>query len=132
MVERVHALAVVAAVSPGCSAVQLAAMPPCARFIVRTYSSTATTIGIALPAVCRATVSGGRALLWLGPDEYLLLGPDKSPPNIGQAASIVDVSHRNTALTVSGPRAAEVINAFCSLDLHLSAFPIGMCTRTVF
>ena len=46
-------------------------------------------------------------------------------------ASSVDVSHRDTALTVSGPRAAWVINAFCALDLHPAAFPVGMCTRTV-
>jgi heterotetrameric sarcosine oxidase gamma subunit len=44
----------------------------------------------------------------------------------------VDVSHRDTALTVSGPRAAWMVNAFCALDLHETAFPVGMCTRTVF
>jgi heterotetrameric sarcosine oxidase gamma subunit len=43
----------------------------------------------------------------------------------------VDVSHRDTALAVSGPRAGWVINAFCALDLHQVAFPVGMCTRTV-
>ena len=50
-------------------------------------------------------------------------------PRLG---SVVDVSHRNTALGVIGPRAAWAINAFCALDLHPSAFPAGMCTRTVF
>ena len=33
---------------------------------------------------------------------------------------------------MSGPRAAWAINAFCALDLHPAAFPVGMCTRTVF
>ena len=42
------------------------------------------------------------------------------------------LSHRDAALSVTGPRAAWVINAFCALDLHVSAFPVGMCTRTVF
>jgi heterotetrameric sarcosine oxidase gamma subunit len=46
-------------------------------------------------------------------------------------AATVDVSHRDTALRVSGRRAAWSLNAFCALDLHPSAFPVGMCTRTV-
>jgi heterotetrameric sarcosine oxidase gamma subunit len=45
---------------------------------------------------------------------------------------VVDVSHRDTALTVSGPLAVWLINGFCALDLQEAAFPIGMCTRTVF
>ena len=52
--------------------------------------------------------------------------PRRMPP------SIVDVSHRDTALRCRGPRAAWAINAFCALDLHLAAFPVGMCTRTLF
>ena len=47
------------------------------------------------------------------------------------AGSIVDVSHAMTGIAVSGSRAAWAINAFCALDLHLVAFPVGMCTRTV-
>ncbi len=34
-------------------------------------------------------------------------------------------------MAVSGSRAARVVNAFCALDLHPSAFPVGMCTRTM-
>ncbi len=71
------------------------------------------------------------ALLWLGPDEFLLLAPDGTMPTT-DAACVVDVSHRNTGLSVTGQRADCAINGFCALDLHLSAFPVGMCTRTVF
>ena len=39
--------------------------------------------------------------------------------------------HRQVGLVVTGPRAAELINAGCPLDLDLTAFPIGMCTRTI-
>src|SRR6516225_9999259 len=77
---------------------------------------------------CPATHFGGWSLLRLGPDEFLLLTSDECSR---APASTVDVSHRDTALTVSGPRAAWVINAFCALDLHQSAFPVGMCTRTL-
>jgi heterotetrameric sarcosine oxidase gamma subunit len=106
--------------------VQLAALPSATRLILR-----GEVTGMALPGPCRAIAHEDRAILWLGPDEYLLLASAEIVPMVGDA-SIVDVSHRNTALSVSGPRATWAINAFCALDLHSSAFPVGMCVRTVF
>jgi sarcosine oxidase, subunit gamma len=91
---------------------------------------------------CRALRSGERATLWLGPDEYLLL--DLAPQDEqATAASIeealrdaphalVDVSHRQFALEVSGPHAEVILRGACPLDLHITQFPVGMCTRTVF
>ena len=45
--------------------------------------------------------------------------------------SLVDVSHRQVGLVIAGPHAATVLAAGCPLDLDRSAFPLGMCTRTV-
>jgi sarcosine oxidase subunit gamma len=103
---------------------------------------------------CRAEVSDTRAALWLGPDEYLLLDlgtppVDGDPPEpvVPPAAAtfaaleralgdiphaLVDVSHRQFAFQLTGPHAANILNGACPLDLDLSAFPVGMCTRTVF
>ena len=90
---------------------------------------------------CRAAISGNRAALWLGPDEWLLIA---APENVSAIASqlaialgnaphsLVDVSHRNAAITVKGPQAAVLINHGCPLDLSFAAFPVGMCTRTLF
>jgi len=50
----------------------------------------------------------------------------------GAPASIVDVSDRNIGIEVTGARAGEAINAFNGLDLDGDAFPVGMCTRTLF
>ena len=127
MAERVHPLTTLAAASPACPAAALSAVPPTTRLLVRSEAVLAT-IGLSPPAVCRAHTNGDRSLLWLGPDEFLLLTPNDEPRGSG----VVDVSHRDTALTVSGPRAAWVINAFCALDLHDTTFPVGMCTRTAF
>jgi heterotetrameric sarcosine oxidase gamma subunit len=89
----------------------------------------------------RAAVAGERAAHWLGPDEWLLLAPEAEGPGVarelgaalaGLPHSLVGVGHRNTALTLSGPEAATVLNAGCPLDLDLAAFPVGACTRTVF
>jgi heterotetrameric sarcosine oxidase gamma subunit len=131
MVERVHPLADLAAASPDCAAVALAALPPATRLIVRGDATALASIGMTLPEPCRVAIGGDHALLWLGPEEYLLLAPAEIVPMTGNA-HLVDVSHRNTALSVSGPRAAWVVNAFCALDLHPSAFPVDMCTRTLF
>jgi sarcosine oxidase subunit gamma len=46
--------------------------------------------------------------------------------------SLVDVSHRQTGLELSGPEADAILAVGCPLDLHPRAFPIGMCARTVF
>jgi heterotetrameric sarcosine oxidase gamma subunit len=127
MAERMHPLAAVAAASLDASDVQLTLSPPAQRLIVR---GDASGLGLAVPDACRATVSGERALLWLGPDEFLLLAPEGTESH--QLPGTVDVSHRDIGIGITGPRAHWVINAFCALDLHHSAFPIGMCTRTLF
>jgi len=125
MFERVHPLAALAAGSSGPAEMQLVALPPTARWIIR---GDALDMGLVKPDACRATVNGDRALLWLGPDEFLFLSPEGTDG--GKMA--VDISHRDVAIEVSGARAAWAINAFCALDLHPSVFPFGMCTRTVF
>jgi sarcosine oxidase subunit gamma len=85
-----------------------------------------------------ATSNGSLAALWLGPDEQLLLGPAGcdiasalEPALRDLPHSLVEVSHRQTALQVSGPQATLLLNTGCPLDLDPSTFPVGMCTRTV-
>jgi sarcosine oxidase subunit gamma len=91
---------------------------------------------------CRANVQGMRATLWLGPDEYLLLdsAPGETDAAVASALeralagvphALVDISHRQFAFEVRGVHAEAILNGACPLDLDLSAFPIGMCTRTV-
>jgi sarcosine oxidase subunit gamma len=89
---------------------------------------------------CRAVVVGERAALWLGPDEWLLLAPAEEAESIAAAVaergsavphSLVEVSHRQTALMLSGPLAPVVLAGGNPLDLDIAAFPVGMCTRTI-
>jgi len=139
MVDRVNPLRSQAATAVECAAVRLTALPPAARFSIRAGPVVAVKIGTALGVplgsiACRASIAGDKAALWLGPDEWLVLAPeDTAVPIAAYApASIVDVSHRSTAIEIAGPRAAWAINAFCALDLHAGSFPVGMCTRTLF
>ncbi len=92
------------------------------------------------PADASAGAGQARAALWLGPDEWLVLGPDASTDDAASmlpalaaidGASAVDVSHRNLALRVEGPAAEAVIAAGCPQDLRLARFPVGACSRTV-
>lgn len=98
--------------------------------------------GVALPtAACRAEVAGERAALWLGPDEWLLLAPPGEVDTVfadledalgGQPHSLVDITHRQVALSVAGPQARDLLASGCPLDLAPGSYPVGMCTRTLF
>jgi len=124
---------------------RIEALPPAARFIFRgrpaAIRAAGTAFGVALPQdACRAAKAKTRSALWLGPDEWLLLGPedaaqaiaeDLAKPLAALPHSLVEVSHRQVALAVSGSGAATLLNAGCPLDLDIRGFPVGMCTRTV-
>jgi len=124
----------------------LRSLPAAAKFVFRGDASALAAagqgLGLALPTVaCRAAASGMRAALWLGPDEFLLLVPESEATAVAvdlAAAlgvlphSLVDVSHRQVTLELSGSHAEWLLGAQCPLPLDLRAFPIGMCTRTVF
>ena len=49
----------------------------------------------------------------------------------GKPNSLVDASHRQVGIEVSGRDAAAALNAGCPLDLDPAVFPMGTCTRTV-
>ena len=107
-------------------------LPDATRFIVRGDPSAFSGYGVSLPReACRAATNGTLSALWLGPDEWLLIAPDGERLKI-PLASVVEVSDRQVAIEVSGPKAADAINAFNALDLHVESFPVGMCTRTLF
>lgn len=93
-------------------------------------------LGVTLPVVPKSSaVSGSRNALWLGPDEWLVYDakadPNASVEGLDVLHSAVDISHRNTAILVSGPAAADVINGGCPQDLSLDAFAAGAASRTV-
>jgi sarcosine oxidase, subunit gamma len=100
-----------------------------------------SAIGLNITNVaCRSASQADRAALWLAPDEQLLLTSVTDGETVARQLraalsklphSLVDVSHRQIAIEVRGPTAPNVLNAGCPLDLHITSFPVGMCTRTV-
>ena len=120
-------------------------LPPTSRFALRGADPVMAAAGAALglkisDTACRSAGNGTWAALWLGPDEQLVLAPVADGESVAHRLrdalsalphSLVDVSHRQIAIEISGPLAQTLLSAGCPLDLHISAFPIGMCTRTI-
>jgi sarcosine oxidase subunit gamma len=119
-------------------------LAPAMRYVLRggpqVMAAAGRALGLEISTVpCRAAGTGAVAALWLGPDEQLLLAPEGNDPAGALEPALrelphalVDVSHRQTALEISGPHATALLNTGCPLDLDPSSFPVGMCTRTVF
>lgn len=84
--------------------------------------------GLRLPGPNRVTGDEHRAALWLGPDEWLLIGTTAGTTG---HRSVVDVSASRTALRLSGPAARDVLSGLCSLDLHPRAFGPGQVAQAL-
>lgn len=85
--------------------------------------------------------SATTAVVWLGPDEWLVIAADGSAPDIearlraaGSAdpwLAATDVSHNYTGLLLSGSAAREVLAKGCPLDLHPRSFSAGQCAQSL-
>jgi sarcosine oxidase subunit gamma len=103
----------------------------------------ADVLGARPPTEPNTTVisaDGARHVLWLGPDEWLVIGEPKTAPAleadiraaIGDArGAVVDVSANRTTISVSGPRARDLLAFGCSIDLDERRFKPGMCVQTL-
>ncbi len=98
-------------------------------------------LGGALPLApnTAATTADGWAVLWLGPDEWLVTGPAAGAAALADALgraleskhhAVGDVSAMYATLALSGPRARAVLMKGCRLDLHACAFSAGTCVQT--
>ncbi len=125
----------------GSSTVRLMPAAPASRISLRAPADSvhglSQALGLQLPTRPKTSASGnGRHALWLGPDEWLVID-ENGAELVGVAASsgvlhsATDVSHRNTAVIISGPGAEATLAAGCPQDVSLSAFPIGACSRTL-
>lgn len=79
------------------------------------------------PPMAPNTVLGDA--IWLGPDEWLVLGGREE--EYADRPAAVDVSANRVCLELSGDGAADVLARGCALDLHASVFPPGRCAQTL-
>ncbi|MFJ9743381.1 sarcosine oxidase subunit gamma [Streptomyces sp. NPDC101166] len=97
-------------------------------------------LGLPLPLEPDTVVRAGElTVLWLGPDEWLLVGPPggarELESRIRQAAgeepvSVTDVSAQRTTVLVAGAGARDLLAHGCSLDLHPRVFGAGRSAQT--
>lgn len=80
------------------------------------------------------------AVLWLGPDEWLVVGPEGRAEEIqalltealgGEHGAVLDVSAHRAIIEISGPRSRELLAKGCALDLHRRAFGTDHCAQTL-
>lgn len=125
----------------GAAGVAIAPSGPAFRTVLRAHRDALSDIGSALEVVLpqkpksSATNKNGRIALWLGPDEWLIID-EKADPMTSLTTckalfSVVDVSHRNTAIKIAGRGARATLEAGCPQDLSDVAFPVGAGSRTV-
>ncbi|HZW59524.1 MAG TPA: sarcosine oxidase subunit gamma family protein [Woeseiaceae bacterium] len=134
---------------PGGDALTLAHCPPRALLNLRCDASDARTVealgealGAGLPRTAnRSRSDAGVSVLWLGPDEWLVMAGDGAAGTIEarlRAAAggdpwlaVVDLSHSYAGLRLHGAATRDVLAKGCPLDLHRSAFVAGDCAQTV-
>lgn len=98
-------------------------------------------LGLSLPVEPNTVVRAGElTVLWLGPDEWLVVGPPDTQRDLEQRiraaagdehVAVTDVSAQRTTLLVSGARARDLLAHGCALDLHPRAFGAGRCAQTM-
>jgi sarcosine oxidase subunit gamma len=117
-----------------------------ARFVLQggpaALAAAAGALGIPdADAAGRTTGDDDRTLIWLGPDERLLIAWLEDAASLGarleaaladQAHSLVDVTQRQVSLRLAAAFAADLLNCGCPLDLDPARFPVGSGTRTLF
>ncbi|MER5463225.1 sarcosine oxidase subunit gamma family protein [Streptomyces sp. NPDC002668] len=127
-------------------ALRLAELPFLAQVNVRldpkgaAADAVGLALGLQLPLEPDTVVHAGDcSALWLGPDEWLVVGPPGGRSGLenriraaagDEPAAVTDISAQRTTLLVTGPRARDLLAHGCPLDLHPRAFGPGRCAQT--
>jgi sarcosine oxidase, subunit gamma len=106
-----------------------------------TMQRLASSLEFGLPVVPNTVTAGGdRRALWLGPDEWLVVGPEDQEKALVQSlldglggafGSVVDVSANRTTLEVGGPKARDVLAHGIPIDLDPRSFGASNCAQTL-
>lgn len=101
----------------------------------------AAALGFAMPVVPNTVTSRDyRRALWLGPDEWLVVGLDGEQRALEQVlrnglsgafGSIVDVSANRTVLEIRGAKARELLAHGVSIDLDAHSLGPDRCAQTL-
>ena len=124
-------------------AVRLAEIPFLTKHILRVDRETGaaavkSALGPDLPQEpLTSSRSDDTACLWLGPDEWMIVGKDNPAPDLAKTLAkthyqLADVSDYYTVIEVSGRRAREALMKLTTLDIHSRAFQAGRVAGSLF
>ncbi|PDQ22866.1 sarcosine oxidase subunit gamma [Mesorhizobium sanjuanii] len=95
-----------------------------------------TRFEVAVPEGPKAIQAKDAALIWSGPDQFLVLSKDGKhtmntlAPVFSGLASLSDQSHARALISISGAKARTMLAKLSSLDLHPAVFPVGAAAAT--
>ena len=99
-------------------------------------------LGLALPSqACTSTANATHRLVWVGPDDWFIIGPKGQAADIESALrsllgtqhfALTDVSSGYTVLHLSGRPVRDVLAHGCPLDLHPRVFKPGSSAGSLF
>ncbi len=99
-----------------------------------------SVLGFALPFDANRCVSrGGLCVIWLGPDEWLLITTNAKRQAlldnlqstlVNSFSSVCDISSAQTVIEIGGQYARDLIASDCPLDIHPTIFADGCCAQT--
>jgi sarcosine oxidase, subunit gamma len=85
--------------------------------------------------------AGDRDVLWLGPDEWLVVAEPGRAGALAQELersladlhrSVVDVSANRVVLELEGSSRHDLLSSACPIDLHPRSWADGRCVQSVF
>jgi sarcosine oxidase, subunit gamma len=108
-------------------------------------AAVARYLGVALPTTPSTYAESETATaIWLGPDEWLVTSPFRTPEELetalreavsGEGAefagSVVDVSAQRTTVRLRGEHVRDLLSGGCSVDMHPRAFGRGAAVQTL-
>jgi sarcosine oxidase, subunit gamma len=103
------------------------------------WAAVESALVVTLPEANRSAACTAGSILWLGPDEFLLvtepgretaLAVTLSAALRGRRAAVVDMTDSRTTIALSGRRARDLLAKGCGLDLHPRSFAPGHCAQS--
>lgn len=88
----------------------------------------------------RSATVAGRLIVWLAPDEWLVVAPAGSETKLheqlmaaaaGSWVTATDVSAQRTVIEMDGDACREILMTGCSLDLYAAQCHVGHCAQTM-
>lgn len=98
-------------------------------------------LGLALPLTpCSSAVNGTTQILWLAPDEWLVVVAHNTEAEVETTLrdklsghfAVSDISGAQTIIELSGKDVINLMKKSTGYDMHLDSFPVGKVIGTTF